>query len=75
MSVIKLAIGENIDDGYRRINLDHRDGHYDYFLIFSLLFAVDILSNRQVAKTAQFCKNAVTMTVVILTLDTLDNAK
>jgi hypothetical protein len=28
-SVIKLAIGENVYDGYRMIILDHSYGHYD----------------------------------------------
>ncbi len=32
VSVINLAVRENIYDGYRRIILDHLDGHYDYFL-------------------------------------------
>jgi hypothetical protein len=31
-SVINLAIGENIYDGYRRIILDPSEDHYDYFL-------------------------------------------
>ncbi len=54
VSGIKLAIGENIYDGYRRVILN-KMAISDYFprlRIFSLLFAVDILSDRQVANTA-----------------------
>ncbi len=57
MSVMKLAVGENIYDRYRRIILDHLDGHYDYFSDKYFLSVVYILSDQQVANTAQLLLN------------------
>jgi len=67
-SVIKLAVVENSYDGYRRLVLDHQDGHYDYFLRlkYSLLFAVDFSPDRQVAKMAQLSFTVITFFTILI---------